>query len=116
MDAAVPADRACRGAVTQPAAASAIVATSDPITIDDTRGWPLLPAIALERRSVETSYHRTPMEDDSVGGSGNAGAAIWLRMIVFVKLLAASTPIAPGYGDGAMTTRSARIGWPDLPQ
>ena len=56
------------------------------------------PSIALERRSVETSYHRTPMEADSVGGSANTGADIWLRVTILLKLLVASMPIAPGIG------------------
>ena len=88
---------ACRGAVTQPAAASAIVAARDQSTIDRTRGGSLLPDRSLSSidRST-TSCQRTPIEADSVGGSGNAGADIWLRAIVLPKLLTASTPIAPG--------------------
>ncbi len=52
------------------------------------------------------------MEADSAGGSAKAGAEIWLRMSELVLFSTASIPRAPGYGEGAITTRSLPVGRP----
>src|SRR5579883_2885569 len=59
-----------------------------------------------------TSAQRTPIDAEKAGGGGKLGAASRLRLIVLVIVPTASTPMAPGYGDGPMKTRAAGMRLP----
>ena len=107
----------CRGVTTQPAGTwPPRPPGKSPSTIDRARahaGWACPSRSRRRSIAIRHAFQCTPVAADSVGGSGNVSSGSLRRArSVFPKLLTASTPMAPGYGDGPITTRSARIGWP----